>query len=78
MNVQPLGRLFGTVEYYKPEDIKNIIEGMTVEQSIYLLSESMEYANRNGLFSLVESEIVSKSLRMISNNLSTLNEEKPQ
>lgn len=71
MNMQPLGLLFNSVEYYKPEDIKNIIEGLTPEQSLYFLSESLEFANRNGVFSLVESEIVSKALRTVTNEVIT-------
>lgn len=65
MDIEPIGMLFNRVEYYKPEDLKNIVDGMTLEQSIFFISESVEYASRSGLFSLIESEIVSKSLRLL-------------
>lgn len=67
-----IGSLFGSVEYQSPEDIKNIIEGLTIEQSLYFLSLSLEISNRNGMYSLVESEILSKSIRIISTTISNV------
>lgn len=69
MNMEPIGILFNSVEYYKPEDVKSIVDGLTIEQSIYFISQSLEFANKNSLFSLVESEIVSKSLRILTNEI---------
>jgi len=65
-NNKPLGYLFESVAYYKPSDLKNLIDNLTDEQSHYMIMKSLEYAHSKGLFNLTESEIVSKSLRLLS------------
>lgn len=62
---QPIAYLFEEVAIYKPEDIENLIDGLTEEQSKYMLIHAIQMAYRNGLYSLTESEIISKSLRML-------------
>ena len=61
----PIVHLFEEVEIYKPEDIENLIDGLTVEQAKFMLVRAVQMAYRNGLYSLTESEIISKSLRML-------------
>ena len=62
---QPIAYLFEEVAIYKPEDIENLIDGLTEEQSKYMLVQAVQMAYRNGLYSLTESELISKSLRML-------------
>lgn len=61
--------LFGSIVYKSTEDVDKLIENMTTEQSFYMISESINYANKAGLFSLLETEILSKSLRIIHKKL---------
>ena len=62
---QPVAYLFEDVEIYNPEDIENLIDGLTEEQAKYMLVHAVQMAYRNGLYSLTESELISKSLRML-------------
>lgn len=62
---QPIAYLFEEVEVYLPEDIENLIDGLTEEQAKFMLVRALQMAYRNGLYSLTESEIISKSLRML-------------
>jgi hypothetical protein len=60
---QPMGLLFNSVAYYQPEDIQLLVDNLSYEQSLFMISQALEYAHKNGLYSLQESELISKSLR---------------
>ena len=62
---QPILHLFEEVAIYKPEDIDNLIDSLTEEQAKFMLIKAVQMAYKNGLYSLTESEIVSKSLRTL-------------
>lgn len=62
---QPIAHLFEEVEIYNPEDIENLIDGLTEEQAKFMLVRAVQMAYRSGLYSLTESELISKSLRML-------------
>ena len=62
---QPIAYLFEEVAIYKPEDIDNLIDNLSEEQAKFMLIRAVQMAYKNGLYSLTESEIVSKSLRML-------------
>jgi hypothetical protein len=62
---QPILFLFEDVAVYKPEDIDNLIDTLTEEQAKFMLIRAVQMAYKNGLYSLTESEIISKSLRTL-------------
>jgi hypothetical protein len=62
---QPILYLFEDVAIYKPEDIDNLIDSLTEEQAKFMLIKAVQMAYKNGLYSLAESELVSKSLRTL-------------
>ncbi len=62
---QPIAHLFEDVAIYNPEDIDNLIDGLTEEQAKFMLIRAVQMAYKNGLYSLTESEIISKSLRTL-------------
>ena len=62
---QPIAFLFEDVAIYKPEDIDNLIDGLTEEQAKFMLIRAVQMAYKNGLYSLTESELISKSLRTL-------------
>jgi hypothetical protein len=61
----PILHLIEEVAIYKPEDIDNLIDNLTEEQAKFMLIRAVQMAYKNGLYSLTESEIVSKSLRTL-------------
>ena len=62
---QPIAFLFEDVAIHKPEDIDNLIDNLTEEQAKFMLIRAVQMAYKNGLYTLTESEIVSKSLRVL-------------
>jgi hypothetical protein len=67
----PINLLFGSIAVYKSEDVDNIIEHMTFEQSLFYVIQSIQYAHNSNLFSLQESELISKSLRILNRGINT-------
>jgi hypothetical protein len=62
---QPILHLFEEVAIYKPEDIDNLIDNLSEDQAKFMLIRAVQMAYRNGLYSLTDSEIISKSLRTL-------------
>ena len=62
---QPIAHLFEDVAIYNPEDIDNLIDGLTEEQAKFMLIRAVQMAYKNGIYSLTESELISKSLRTL-------------
>ena len=66
----PQGLLFDKLAYYNQNQVSELIENMDFQQSFFYLTQALEYSQKAGIFSLSESEIVSKSLRILSSKLS--------
>lgn len=58
--------IFDSIKYESPTDLQNFIESLDEKQSFYVLTKASEMAYSRGVFSLQESEILSKSLRILS------------
>ena len=71
---QPMGLLFDSVGYNKPEDVDKLIDEMTIEQSFYLLTQSLHYVHNTRLFTMQETEVVSKALRVLYKKISSNDE----
>jgi len=57
--------IFGNFSFTSDQELNTIIDSINKEQSIYFLVEATKYAYAKGAFNLVESEILSKSIRTI-------------
>jgi hypothetical protein len=68
---QPIGLLFGSVGYYSPDDINSICDDMNLEQAYFMIIKSLEYSHNSNIFTLQESELVSKSLRILNSHFTT-------
>jgi hypothetical protein len=62
-----IGDLFESLHYTSQEQLNLFLDGMTEDQAIHCIKESLNYAFVKGLFDLQESEAVSKSLRILFN-----------
>jgi hypothetical protein len=71
---QPMGLLFDSVGYNKPEDVDKLIDEMTIEQSFYLLTQSLHYVHNTRLFTMQETEVISKALRVLHKKISSNDE----
>jgi hypothetical protein len=65
-NKAPKGFLFDTVAYFSDESIENMINNLDKKSVPYLITQALEYAHSKNVFSLMESEILSKCLRIIN------------
>lgn len=66
---QPLNFLLGSIAVYKPEDVDALIESMNFEQSLFYVIQAIQYGHNSNLFSLQESELLSKALRILNKGL---------
>jgi hypothetical protein len=60
------GVLFGNIKYSSDEQIESIINNMEYQQAIFFLTKAIEFSYGHNIYSLVESEILSKSLRIFN------------
>ena len=60
------GNLFGTINLLTEEHLDIILSSMDKEHSIYYLVEAVKAAHTRGAFTIGESEIISKSIRVLS------------
>jgi hypothetical protein len=65
-NLSPIGNLFDVINYSSYENLDKFIVNMSEEQALYCITEAVKCSYRRGIFNLEESEVISKSLRIIS------------
>lgn len=58
--------LFDRIDILNSEDFENFVDNLNEEQSIFIIKIALEKAYTNGIYSLSESELLSKSLRLFS------------
>jgi hypothetical protein len=66
-----IGSLFDSIDYTSKEQINTFIDNMTEEQALYCIEQSIYSCHKRGAFSLMESEVISKSLRLINLNINS-------
>jgi hypothetical protein len=60
------GKLFDSVPLLNENHLQTLLDIMDKEQAVFLLVQAVKYAYHNGIYSLGESEIISKSIRVLS------------
>ena len=60
------GNLFGTINLLTEEHLDIILSTIDKEHSVYYLVEAVKSAHTRGAFTIGESEIISKSIRVLS------------
>lgn len=61
-----LGNLFNSVPIIDENHLEEIISTMDKKTACYILVQAVKHAYHQGVFSLGESEIISKSIRVVS------------
>jgi hypothetical protein len=64
--IQPMGHLFESISFYNSTDVIKFLDSMTTEQAFYVLTQAIQMAYSKNIYSLQESEILSKSLRLLT------------
>lgn len=63
---QPIGYLFDRIAFYSEESVSVMIDSLDKKTVGYILSQALEYSHSKNIFSLLESEVISKCLRIIN------------
>jgi hypothetical protein len=63
---QAVGQLFDAIKYRSVEDIPRFIEGMGINDSAMVLLSASAYAHKKGILTLLESEVLSKAIRIFT------------
>jgi hypothetical protein len=63
--VEIIGNLFETINYSSKEQLNLFIDNMNQDQALYCLKQAILACHNRGVFTLEESEAVSKSLRLL-------------
>jgi hypothetical protein len=71
---EPIGYLFESISIYEPSAVSKFIEKMSPEQAFYVLTQAVQMAYTKNLYTMQESEILSKAIRVLSQSE---NEETP-
>ena len=63
---KPAGMLFESIGYQSAQDIPVFIDKMGINDAVMIILTVMGYAHKKGLFNLLESEVVSKAVRVFT------------
>jgi hypothetical protein len=63
---ETIGYLFESIAYHNLSDVESFVNNLTPEQSYYVIIQAIEMAYNKNIFSLSESEILSKSIRILN------------
>ena len=64
---QAIGSLFESIDYYSINDLDLFISNMTNDQAMYCLIQSVHKGFQKGIFTIQEIEVLSKSIRLLTN-----------
>lgn len=59
------GNLFGSIDLINEEQLELILSTMTEDHAIYYLIEAIKSAYSKGVFTIGETEVISKSIRTL-------------
>ena len=60
------GKLFNTIPLLSEDHLDVLLQTMDKDSSLYLLIQAVKYAHESGVYSLGESEVISKCIRTLS------------
>lgn len=60
------GKLFNSIPLYTESHLDVIINSMDKNQASYLLIQAVSHAYHSGVYTIGESEVISKAIRIIS------------
>jgi hypothetical protein len=66
------GFIFDTIKYQNNDDLGRFLEKMTSDQALYCLIQAAKCGFTRGVFSIEETEVLSKSIRLITRDSDTI------
>ena len=64
----PKNILFGTITYADDDAYENFISNLDINQAVFILVASANFAQAKGAFNILESEVLSSAIRVIKKN----------
>ena len=65
MEQKSYGNLFGTINLVSEQHIEAILTTMDDQHALYYLIESVKSAHKKGAFTIGETEVISKAIRVL-------------
>jgi hypothetical protein len=65
-STEPIGYIFESIAIYDPSSISIFIDKMEPEQAFYVITQAIHMAYSKNIFSMQETEVLSKALRILS------------
>lgn len=62
------GNLFGTIDLLSEDHLESILSTMTKDSAGYFVIEALKAAHQRGGFTIGETEVISKAIRVFSSN----------
>ena len=59
------GKLFNTIPLLNEDHLEIILATMDEKTALYYLTQAVKFAYQNGIYSLGECEVISKSIRLV-------------
>jgi hypothetical protein len=63
---QLFGKLFNSIPLYTENHLETLLDTLDKERSIFLLIQAVKYAYHSNIYSIGESEVISKCIRVLS------------
>ena len=63
---KPIGTLFDSINYSNIADLDRFVQNLTGDQSLYCVVQASKAAHKRGVFSMEESEVVSRAIRVLT------------
>ena len=63
--MNPIGDLFEVIQYRSYEELDSFVTNLNRDQSLYCIIEAVKSAHSKGVFSIGESEVISKAIRTL-------------
>ena len=63
---KPIGTLFDTINYTNLTDLDKFVQNLNGDQSLYCIVHAAKSAHKRGAFSIEESEVVSRAIRILT------------
>jgi len=65
-NKEILGVLFDSITYFSEDQLNILIDGMNEAQAKHILETALHSCHNRGVFTLLETELVSKAIRTMN------------
>ena len=73
VKTSPMGTLYNSINYTSTDDLDRFIDNLSDSQALFCLIEASKMAHNRNIFTIEESELLSKSIRILKKHNEDLN-----